>query len=231
MLSKLSKGNKISGAASAIACVCFFMPWVLVSCEQQPVASFTGWQLASGGTVSSALGPLPLQGSPEIFLVLLSSIAALALIYMVYRSQLDLRRASYGLIGVAVVSLFLMLTKFLGAESRATAEAGVEVSVRLRFGFWGVVLANIATITGAVMNLRAGQAPAVQPTYMATSPQPAAAPPSLTQAAPHPVQSPLVTRRLDAEPVEAAQTCPHCGAANAAGYRFCSSCGGAITGA
>jgi hypothetical protein len=153
---KLSKGNKIVGPAAALVLLCFFMPWVLVSCEDQPVATFSGWQLASGGMIQTSLGaqPFPLVGSPSLFLVLLAGAGCLALVYMVYRRRIAPRQSAYGAIGVAVLSLLILFVKFAGAQSQAAQAGPGNAQVRMEYGFWGTVLAYFAIIAGAVMVLK-----------------------------------------------------------------------------
>jgi|APCry1669189070_1035195.scaffolds.fasta_scaffold02567_1 zinc-ribbon domain len=197
-------GIKITGPAAAAAVLCFFMPWVLVSCNNQPVASFSGWQLAAGGVVDSALGPMPLSGSPSIFLILLAALGALGLAFAIHRGTLDLRRATFGWIGLGTLSLLLLVFKFVGADSQASQQAGANIHVDLRFGYWGSFVSNIALIGGAIRELRGLSRPA----------------PALTGLPSDPLAP-------DAVPVSVGDqvACTSCGTANVAGSRFCTSCG------
>lgn len=156
----LPKGNKIIGPASAIALICFFMPWVLVSCNDQPVATLTGWQLAAGVT-PSATSPNapPVEASPILFVVLLAALASLALVFFVYQRRLTLRKAAYAALALAGVSLLVLLAKFANAETQ-TGQAGIEIQLRLQYGFWGTVLAQFANIAGAFINLKEQETPA-----------------------------------------------------------------------
>ena len=151
---KLSKGNKISGSGAIIAFLCFFMPWVLVSCNDQPVATFNGWQLTFGGTVQTSFGPEPVSNSPILLLVLLAAVGTLALIYLVYRNRYTTRWPSRVMIGLATLSLLVMGLVFIGSKSQSAPQSGVNLQVQLQYGFWGVVLANIAIIVGALQNPR-----------------------------------------------------------------------------
>jgi hypothetical protein len=149
----LSKGSKIIGPAATVALVCFFLPWILVSCGGQPVASFSGWQLAAGGNVQTGFGAQPVEGSPELFLILLAALGCLALVYFVYQRQIAIRTVAYTAIGSAGLSLLILLAKFSGAQSRA---AEVGITAQLQYGFWGTVLGNVAVIIGAVLDLMEG---------------------------------------------------------------------------
>ena len=202
------KGIKITGPAAAVAMLCFFMPWVLVSCNEQPVASFTGWQLAAGGVVNTALGPQPISGSPSLFFILLAALASLGLAFAIHRGLLPIRRAAMAWIGLGALSLLLLIFRFAGAESQASADAGVEVGIRLRFGYWGTFLANLALVGGAVRELRAARGGAVALDIA----------PAMAELPPVAEPAPLVE----------GPSCPACGAANIAGTRFCMSCGSAL---
>lgn len=151
MLSKLTRGNKIVGTAASIAVICFFLPWVLVSCGGQPVASINGWQLAAGGSVNTGYVSQPIPDSPVLFLVLLAALVALATVYLVYKDQLEARRAAVMATISGAVALFTLFIRLSGAQSQTS----MGVSVQLEVGFWGTVLAHVGIIVGAVLDLRA----------------------------------------------------------------------------
>jgi hypothetical protein len=195
---------KITGPAAAAAVLCFFMPWVLVSCNGQPVASFSGWQLAAGGVVDTALGPQPMAGSPSIFLILLAALASLGLAFVIYRGVFDIRRAAFGWVGLGALSLLLLVLKFVGAGSQASQQAGVNVGIDLRFGYWGSFLANLALVGGAVRELRAARRPA----------------PALVDLPAAPAAPEVAPAMADSR-----VACAACGGSNMAGSRFCMTCG------
>lgn len=156
----LSKGSKITGPGAAVAFICFFLPWVLVSCEDQPVATFSGWQLATGGNVQTALGSQPLEGSPILFIVLLAAVGCLALVYFIYRRQFAIRSGAYAALGLAGLSLLILLFKFITAEPDASQnDIAVEIKLRFQYGFWGTVLAYLAIVVGAIMDLSPKEQP------------------------------------------------------------------------
>ena len=45
----LSNGHKVGSSGAGVAMLCFFLPWVMVSCGNQPIASFGGILLMLGG--------------------------------------------------------------------------------------------------------------------------------------------------------------------------------------
>jgi hypothetical protein len=42
--------NFLSPAIYGVIILCFFLPWVSVSCQGQPIVTFSGFQLAKGTT-------------------------------------------------------------------------------------------------------------------------------------------------------------------------------------
>lgn len=148
----LSTGNKVVGPSASVALICFFLPWILVSCEGQPIISMSGWQLAVGGTISTSFGTRPIGSSPELFLVLLAAIGCLVLIYVSYQRLLSISQAAYATVGLAVVSLLLLLIKFFTAE-QPDQGVGPEIEVALQYGLWGTFLGYIGVIIGAVVDI------------------------------------------------------------------------------
>lgn len=154
MLSKLTRGNKIVGAAASVAVICFFLPWVLVSCGGQPVASISGWQLAAGGSVSTGWGSQPIPSSPMLFLVLLAALAPLAAVYLAYKQQLKLRSAALTALASAAVALLTLVIQFSDGQHEASS---MGVSTQREVGFWGTVLAHLAIVAGGLLDLEAAQ--------------------------------------------------------------------------
>ena len=88
-----------------------------------------------------------------LFLVLLAAIGCLALVYFGYQRRIATRIGAYVAAGLAGASLLILLAKFSGAQSQATQSG---VTAKLQYGLWGTVLANVAIIIGAVLDLREG---------------------------------------------------------------------------
>jgi len=159
----LPTGNKIIGAASGVVIICFFLPWILVSCEGQPVASLSGWQLAVGTNVQNTLQSPPtppIEGSPVLFLVLLAAIGCLAIIYLIYRRQLVLQIGSFGAIGLAVLSLLILLFKMVDAQPDLQQTDFVNIETHYQSGLFGTILGYLGIIVGAVLNLTEKDLPA-----------------------------------------------------------------------
>lgn len=172
MWSKLSRGGKVTGPSGLAALVCFFLPWIMVSCEGQPVASFSGWQLATGGTVQTPFGPQTTNPSFDMLLVLLGTIAAVVMVALVYQSRMALRRAAVVVLGAAGLGLALLLLKLVTTSSQVASQAeqqgamGVSLDVQFQMGYWLVVLAHLGMLAGAFMDLRSAEERAPEPALM-----------------------------------------------------------------
>jgi hypothetical protein len=140
----LSKGMMIVVIAALVALICFFLSWVTLTTPVGAI-SLSGLKLATGSTLS--LGGVELgkaDGFPLLFLMPLAMIGCLVLAYFAYRHQVKIRMAAYIAIGLAIVSLLVMVIKFAGGSALPTS---------LAFGAWLAILANVAIIGGGVLDL------------------------------------------------------------------------------
>jgi len=150
-IQKISKGYKVGSSGAALAILCFFMPWILVSCGGQS-AKVSGWDLASGTVVGSGFAAQQIEGKPIVFLVLLAAIGVLALAYFAFkRGSLTPAMDGYGLIVLSAVPLLILFIQFSSAKDQA-AQQGIYIEYEI--GLWGVVIGYIAAIVGGVLNLR-----------------------------------------------------------------------------
>jgi len=215
----LSRGNKIVAPAASIAFVCFFLPWITVSCSGQPVESASGFQLAKD------------VNSPELYLVLLAALGVLAVVFLVYRGTLELKTAAYISIGLAAVGLLIVLVKFFSLRSQLNQAtdmsmfsamarnlglgdlAGISpdlVEIQIKYGLWGMSLALIAVIVGAVLDVTGDEKYGFDSPVSSFPPPPDSIPPTIASPpGPPPIQtaspvasSPPVeqTRHFDARP-------------------------------
>ncbi len=145
-----SRGTSIISVAAAVAVLCFFLPWFLVSCQGEPLAEASGWQLAAGKQVDA--GPSTYNArAPELFIVLLAALGCLVVVYFAYRHQITVRRAVSIVLGLATLCLLIVFYTIADVHADL-ADYGLEV--KLRIGIWGTMLANAAAIVGAVLDLR-----------------------------------------------------------------------------
>ena len=150
MLSRLSKGYKVASPGAGVAVLCFFLPWILVSCGGQGV-TLSGWELAAGTTVGVGFSAQQVPGEPILFLVLLAGLGVLALAYFALQRGYLTKLDGLGPIGLGALPLLVLFIQFSGTREQAAQQGFV---VEYQYGLWGVVLGYIATIVGGVMNMR-----------------------------------------------------------------------------
>jgi hypothetical protein len=96
---------------------------------------------------------LPVESSPGLLLILLAAIGCLVVVFLVYRGQIGQRTGAYTAIGLSILSLLILLFKFIQGQASA-GDAPVSVTLSPRLGAIGTVLAYIAIIVGASLDLR-----------------------------------------------------------------------------
>ena len=158
-LQRLPKGHKLASPAAVIGIICFFLPWIMVSCGNQEIVSFSGWELAAGTEVSIGFGQTEqLPGSPELFLVLLPALAVLALAYRALRHGSTSKfYDGTAVIGLGALALVVALLALGGEDPSELAAQGITVDYRI--GYWGTVLAYIGVTVGGILNIRTENVP------------------------------------------------------------------------
>ena len=152
-----SRGSSIISVAAAVAVICFFLPWFLVSCQGEPIAEVSGWQLAAGQRYQDGYSTPFTQASAyriqavELFLVLLAALGCLVAVFLAYQHRITVRRAVSIALGLAVLSLLVVFYEIADVHSDL---ADYGLTVKLRIGILGTILANAAAILGAVFDLR-----------------------------------------------------------------------------
>ena len=159
MFENLSRGHRIASPAATIAIVCFFFPWILVSCGNQPALSLSGWQLAAGFTLNLGFYAERIPGEGILFVVLIAGLAVLAMTYLALRRRTATKLESYSLVGLGALPLVVLLLELVGRSD--TIQVGVTVKPQV--GLWGLVLGYIAVIIGGVLNLAQPGAQSVPP--------------------------------------------------------------------
>ncbi len=151
IITKSSKGHKIGSSGAALAILCFFMPWILVSCGGQS-AKLSGWELAAGTTVGGGFSAQQIPGKPILFLVLLAALGVIAFAYFAYkRGALTKIMDGWGLIGLGALAILILFASFSGAKEQG-AQQGMYID--FEFGLWGAVIGYLAAIVGGILNLR-----------------------------------------------------------------------------
>jgi len=135
--------KKFSVATLGFALLCFILPFVTVSCNQQKVASFTGFQLVFGTTVQQPqmFGPPKVQrvdGEPLAILAFICCLVALCLSFTKNRAG---EIAAAVLSVISLIALLLLKSKL---EDEVRQQAGGLLQVNYELGFWLLILSNVA---------------------------------------------------------------------------------------
>lgn len=200
-----SKGSRIMGPAAALVLLCFFLPWITVSCAGQPVASLSGMELATGTQLPTGEN----TSSPQLFLVPIAALVVLSIILMMYQRRITVRVGALGAIIVSLIGLLPIVLEFITSRSSNVAgDFGSMITITPQIGLWGVILANLAIVAGAVVDLMDYREGSVQEyQYPASIPLPptVASPPPPISTAPPPRPIPPVppieqTRHIQPSP-------------------------------
>ena len=149
----LPTGYKIASPAALVAMLSFFMPWVLVSCGNQPLASFSGWDLTVGTTVTTFRGESPVDGSPILFIALLAGLGVFVLMFFSMKTGKITKLDGWGLVSLGVISLLTIIVVILSRFQEVSESSQGAARVEYQYGFWGVVLGYAAVILGGVINI------------------------------------------------------------------------------
>jgi hypothetical protein len=142
MLKKLSSGYKITSSGLLVALICFFLPWVMQSCGNEPMREYSGLQLAIG---SGAQG----EGYKGNIFVLLSLVAIFVILFFAiqYTNRGVLgARDTYGILGTSVLILLILFQQFLTVPSEG-------INRQVLYGLWGFIVGWLLILIGGVVNL------------------------------------------------------------------------------
>jgi membrane-bound ClpP family serine protease len=125
--------KKFSPAVFGIILICFFLPWVNVTCQGQNAATFSGIQLVTGTTVQQQNQTI--KSEPLAVAVLVLTILGLALSFLKDNKSSIIP----GIIGVAAFILLLLLKSKIDASNQ-------NIQVQYAIGFWLVLILLIGAI-------------------------------------------------------------------------------------
>lgn len=152
----------LARGAKGIALLLFLLPWVTISCQGQDLASFSGYNLATGSVsvpnpITGAAETPPGAGERDI-----PVIAAALLILLSFAATFVLKRGQAALVaagGAAVSALLISYTVLVKVPAQmresAAAEGGASmdgqniadmISVNVEIGFWLTLGALIAAV-------------------------------------------------------------------------------------
>lgn len=128
--------KKFSPAIFGIVIICFFLPFINISCSGQKIATLSGIQLVSGTTMEGR----KINPEPWAVVAFISSIAGLGLSFMKSRKSSILAAVS-GAIGV--ISLLLLKAKI---DNDMLKKGKGVIQVEYDLGFWLTFLLFLSAI-------------------------------------------------------------------------------------
>lgn len=142
--------NKISPALFGLIVICFFLPFMNISCGGQKIVTLTGLQFVTGTSVeqqdpfSGKAKSEKIESEPLAVAVFLCALAGLALSFLHSRSGTILPAIAGGAGGG-----LLLLFKH-GMDQKVLQEGEGLIQVQYEFGFWLMLMLFLAA---TVMNL------------------------------------------------------------------------------
>jgi len=149
----MSPGRLLSTSAALLVLVCFFLPWVTVSCSEQELATLSGFDLATGTEIDLGVGSEEVDPDLLIFVVPLAALVVLGLVIL---SAVEVLPSSpnwvlpTSQVAAASMGLLVLAYKWLDARSDTTDLDFVSFSIEI--GIWGVAIGLIAIIVGATIS-------------------------------------------------------------------------------
>jgi hypothetical protein len=151
-------GTPVIGGAAGVALICFFMPWVTVSCNKQPLATLSGWQIATGWSMGATGGagagaqPQAQSGDTILLLVLLGALACLAVAGITFANILAPKIGGIIAAAIAVVALIIILNKSMGNQA-SSSQQGMVIAIEWQWGYFLTILAYLGVVVGGLLNI------------------------------------------------------------------------------
>ena len=219
------KGKPISGSAIVLVLICFFLPWVTVSCDGSDVVTLSGYEL-SVGKVYTNYGEKT-EADPLVFVVPAAVLLAVGALFIA-----NAKVSGAGQLVCAAAGLGIMGLKWQTMLDGQTA----SVKIATEYGAWGTLAGLLLLLLGGVLTLAIKESPPLShgpPPRVAASRPPPPPPTVVSPPSPQPtvVPSPLPQPTVVSPPLPQPQTavnpsqCPQCQTSLRPGARFCQICG------
>jgi len=146
------RGYKVASPGAGAVIVCFFLPWFFVSCYGQPIAEFSGFDLAIGPTIRGPLGTEKMEGAPNLWLLPCIGIAILVLAYFASRRQKLMWLDKFGIIILGLFPLLYALSNLNDSAAQLAQMEAEGIQVLGRIGLWGTLFGTVLITIGGVIN-------------------------------------------------------------------------------
>ncbi|BAU23100.1 hypothetical protein THC_0708 [Caldimicrobium thiodismutans] len=141
--------RKVSGGLLGIVLLCFFLPWITVSCNNNKIYSFSGINLVMGKKIQSPddlFGPSKNLNKKEsakekivrewkAIIAFLAGIAGILTCFLIKANRVQgILTAVFGFLGG--IFLFLLKNKFDSEMNEIITKSAGMINVEYHFGFW-----------------------------------------------------------------------------------------------
>ncbi|MEN1760315.1 hypothetical protein [Anoxynatronum sibiricum] len=193
----MQQNKKFAPAIFLVILICFLMPFISISCDNETIASLSGLDLITGTDISGGFSTEEVESNPYILVAALATVAGLVLGFM----------GKYLYAAFVAIAGTLSLIGFRTEMSRSAAEV-YPVMIKMESGFWITLLLTVgaAALMGYYHFSQEKQ------------PQTVGSPSTNTPMGHRPVEQ-METR------VNHHRFCTQCGERNEYENRFCTGCG------
>ena len=138
--------RKISSSIFGLILICFFLPFMTVSCQSQKIYSFSGTQLVTGTSIeqknsfSGSSTKQQVNGEPLASLALACSIVGVGVGLSTWKKGPKVS------IGIAIAGVILMLLLKSKVDTDVFTQGRGMIQVDYEIGFWGSFLLFISAV-------------------------------------------------------------------------------------
>lgn len=170
-----------SAPAALVILLCFFLPWVTVSCGGQNLVSMSGLDLAGGKEISTGFSVERTEGDPLLFVI---PIVGLASLFLALRSSQTGANGgtAKGQLVAALLAIGILALKWLQMDDAAAEASGgmAIITISTEVGLWGTIAGLGALVLGAIVALNEKARPVTESDVTYSLPQPIPPPPALS---------------------------------------------------
>jgi len=139
--------SKLISPAGLVAFICFFLPWITVSCGNMPVINnASAMELAQGITVNGQTN----EGDPLLYLLLVGAAVLILAGMKLWNDRSGLASVGALLGSLLVIAIWFLFRKGLQDQVAQAAVQGMVLTHEWEIGFWGTfvggVIGGIATL-------------------------------------------------------------------------------------
>ena len=210
------KRTSVQGAL-VLASLGFILPFVSFSCQGMKVATLSGFQLASGTTISGGDMFQANVVPPNPFIIAALILGGIAFLLGFYARTALMSLIATACSAIAALALILFQLEAPDQVRKATAQA---FSLNMELGYWvALILYATATVMGALDSRDLPASLVQSPTADAVYPQTAFEPD---------VEKIEASVRTEGSKSPESKFCPQCGSPRVSGKGFCPNCGEAL---